>query len=143
MSRYIPAMTREMVAHRAENRCEYCLFPQEASFLAFEMEHIIAEKHGGSSDTDNLALACPYCNRNKGSDLGSLDPTTGQLTPFFNPRTQRWRDHFTLNGAEIIALTPEGRVTERILQLNDPDRLPERQGLARMGTLLVPTDPER
>ncbi len=36
-------------------------------------------------ETPNLALACPYCNRYKGTDLGSLDPETGQLTPFFNP----------------------------------------------------------
>ena len=138
MSRYIPAGIREMVAQRAENRCEYCLYPQNASFLAFEMEHIVAEKHSGSSDSDNLALACPFCNRNKGSDLGSLDPVTGHLTSFFNPRTQRWQDHFRLDGARIVALTPEGRVTERILQLNDPDRLHERQILVHAGQLTSP-----
>jgi len=104
------------------------------------MEHIVAEKHGGSSDVDNLALACPFCNRNKGSDLGSLDPMNGQLTSFYNPRTQRWRDHFALENAEIVALTPEGRVTERILQLNDPDRLNERQILVRQGVLSLPED---
>lgn len=106
------------------------------------MEHIIAEKHGGQSDTDNLALACPFCNRNKGSDLGSLDPMTGQLTPFYNPRTQHWRDHFTLEGATIVASTPEGRVTERILQLNDPDRLQERQLLVQQAMLSLPADGE-
>lgn len=137
MSRYIPAGIRELVTQRAGDRCEYCQYPQGASFLAFEIEHIVAEKHGGPSDPDNLALACPFCNRNKGSDLGSLDPMTGQLTPFFNPRTQRWQDHFTLDGAEIVALTPEGRVTERILQLNDRDRLHERQILLRAGHLTI------
>jgi 5-methylcytosine-specific restriction endonuclease McrA len=29
------------------------------------MEHIIAEKHRGSTEAENLALACPYCNRAK------------------------------------------------------------------------------
>lgn len=124
---------RRLVTERAENRCEYCLFPQTASLLTFEMEHIIAEKHGGLTQADNLALACPYCNRNKGSDLGSLDIMTGILIPFFNPRTQNWQEHFSLDGARIVPLTPEGRVTEAIFQLNEPDRVQERQELMDAG----------
>ena len=122
-----------MVRERAGERCEYCLYAQEASFLAFEVEHIIAEKHGGATTADNLALACPHCNRFKGTDLGSLDPETGQLTPFFNPRTQQWTKHFRLDGAWIAPLTPEGRVTVAILQLNHPDRILERQRLIQAG----------
>lgn len=117
---------------RAGRRCEYCLYPLEASLLTFEMEHIVAEKHGGTTALDNLALACPYCNRFKGTDLGSLDPETGQLTSFFNPRTQRWSDHFRLEGAQIVPLTPEGRATASILQLNHPDRLFERERLIQI-----------
>ena len=118
-----------MVRERAGERCEYCLYPQEASFLAFEVEHIIAEKHGGATTENNLALACPYCNRFKGTDLGSLDPESGQLTPLFNPRPQQWTEYFRLDGAWIVPLTPEGRVTVAILQLNHPDRILERQRL--------------
>jgi len=81
---YVAAALRQQVIERAESKCEYCLFPQSLSFLAFEMEHIIAEKHGATT-AENLALDRPYCNRAKGTDLGSLDPETGQLTPFFNP----------------------------------------------------------
>jgi hypothetical protein len=130
---YIPEALRRLVIERAAGRCEYCLYPQEASFLAFEMEHIIAEKHGGTTVADNLALACPYCNRFKGTDLGSLDPDTGLLTPFFNPRIQNWTNHFLLDGAEIVPLTPEGRVTVLILQFNHPGRLRERQHLIDAG----------
>jgi hypothetical protein len=103
------------------------------AFLSFEIEHIIAEKHGGATTPHNLALACPYCNRYKGSDLGSLDPETGRLTPFFNPRTQAWDDHFVLEGALIVPLTPEARVTAAILQLNHPDRVRERESLILAG----------
>jgi hypothetical protein len=82
---------RLTVIKRADGRCEYCLYPQAASFLAFEIEHISAEKHGGKTVLENLALACPYCNRYsnrfKGTDLGSLDPESGLLIPFFNPRS--------------------------------------------------------
>jgi len=130
---YVPAALRQAVIERAAGRCEYCLYPQELSFLAFEVEHIVAEKHGGDTVLGNLALACPYCNRFKGSDLGSLDPESGQLTPFFNPRTQRWADHFRLDGTQIIPLTAEGRVTVTILQFNHPDRLLERGRLIRAG----------
>ena len=85
---------RREVTERARGRCEYCRFPSDASWLTFEVEHIIAEKHGGASSFENLALACPFCNRAKGSDLASIDTETGQLTPFFNQRTERWDDHF-------------------------------------------------
>ena len=123
---YISAEFRRTVIARANERCEYCLTPQLFSFLAFEMEHIIAEKHGGDSSLDNLALACPHCNRAKGSDLGSLDPLTGILTPFFNPREQEWSDHFVFIGRVIEPLSAHGRVTTKIFQFNHPDRLAER-----------------
>lgn len=98
------------------------------------MEHIIAEKHGGVTSAENLALACPYCNRAKGTDLGSIDPDTGTLTPFFNPRIQAWQKHFQVNDdAQIVGLTPEGRVTTKILQFNHPERLLERQQLVAVG----------
>ena len=130
---YVPAALRQVVIERAGRRCEYCRYPLEASLLAFEMEHIVAEKHGGTTALDNLALACPYCNRFKGTDLGSLDPETGELTSFFNPRTQRWADHFRLEGAHVVPLTPEARVTITILQLNHADRVAERERLIRVG----------
>lgn len=127
---YVSAALRQLVTQRAGNRCEYCLFPQKATLFTFEMEHIVAEKHGGATLADNLALACPYCNRAKGTDLGSIDPVTNKLTPFFNPRTQNWQEHFQLSDeAEIVPLTPEGRVTTNILQLNDSERRLERQQL--------------
>ncbi|GAB1539054.1 HNH endonuclease signature motif containing protein [Scytonema sp. NUACC21] len=130
---YVPAHLRQLVIERAKRRCEYCLFPQSAALLTFEMEHIIAEKHRGKTEAENLALACPYCNRAKGSDLASIDPDTGTLTPFFNPRTQKWSEHFQLEGATIVPLTAEGRVTVEILQLNELERLQERERLISAG----------
>jgi hypothetical protein len=97
------------------------------------MEHVIAEKHGGRTEADNLALACPYCNRAKGSDIGSIDPVTSELTPLFNPRTQLWNEHFVLEGSGIVPLTSVGRVTVAILQMNDPERTLERARLIRSG----------
>ena len=35
---------------------------------------------------DNLAFACVFCNRYKGTDIGSIALTTNKFTRFFNPR---------------------------------------------------------
>lgn len=133
MTTYVPAALRRLVVERANNRCEYCLFPQSASLFTLEIEHIIAERHRGEITAENLALACPNCNRFKGSDLGSIDAETTQLTPLFHPRRQQWIEHFQLFGAEIRPLTPEGRVTVFLLQFNSPNRLEERQMLISSG----------
>ena len=130
---YVPATLRRLVTQRAAEQCEYCRFPQTAALFAFEMEHIIAEKHDGITVVENLALSCPCCNRFKGTDLGSIDPETQQLTPFFNPRLQKWSDHFRLDRGTIVPLTPQGRVTAKILQFNLPERILEREQLITSG----------
>lgn len=119
-------MLRRQVIERAGNRCEYCLLPAEVAFFPHEVDHVIAEKHGGGSDTDNLALACWRCNRHKGSDLTSFDPQTRQLSPLFNPRTQVWTEHFAYEGERLVGLTPEGRTTVNLLRLNSEERMSER-----------------
>lgn len=55
---YIPTMLRRQVIERAQNRCEYCLLPAEVAFFPHEVDHVIAEKHGGATNIDNLAFAC-------------------------------------------------------------------------------------
>jgi hypothetical protein len=79
---------------------------------------------------------CPNhcCNKQKGSDLASLDPPSGQTRPLFNPRKQRWAEHFSLAGnGLLISSTPEGRTTIRLLQLNQPERVEERKLLQESG----------
>ena len=90
-------------------------------------------QHGGYTDEGNLALSCMYCNRYKGPNVGSFDPQTGTLVPFFNPRTQDWNSHFELEKGVIRALTAEARVTVKILCFNDEKRIAERQRLIGLG----------
>lgn len=112
---------------RAGNRCEYCLLSTGVAFFPHEVDHVVAEKHGGgATDIDNLAFACWRCNRHKGSDLTSFDPQTSQLSPLFNPRTQVWAEHFAYEEEKIVGLTPEGRTTVNLLRLNSAERLRER-----------------
>ena len=124
---YIPATLRREIIERAKGRCEYCLLPSNIAFFPHEVDHVIAEKHGGVTEANNLAFACWRCNRHKGSDLSSLDPETKHLTPLFNPRTQSWTEHFAFQGERIIGLTPEGRATIKLLQLNSEERIAERR----------------
>ncbi len=123
---YISASLRRYVEERASFLCEYCLFDSSLSFFPHEVDHIIAVKHGGKTDQDNLALACWRCNRYKGTDLGSFDPQTNTFSFLFNPRLQDWSEHFTLEETRILGLTPEGRTTSNLLQLNSDERLTER-----------------
>ncbi|MCB0211979.1 MAG: HNH endonuclease [Anaerolineae bacterium] len=135
---YISATLRQRVYDRANGCCEYCLIPEIAVLVPHQIDHIIAEKHGGTTDAENLALSCTLCNKHKGSDIASLDPMTKKFTPLYNPRQDRWRDHFQLNNAEFVAITSIGQVTIRLLQMNRSDRVEERRLLLRSNLIHIP-----
>jgi 5-methylcytosine-specific restriction endonuclease McrA len=89
----IAVRLRRQVAERAQHRCEYCLIHEMDTFFPHEPDHVIAEKHGGPTSSENLAYSCFNCNRFKGSDLASVDPQTGKIVLLFNPREQKWKRH--------------------------------------------------
>jgi len=125
----LPESLRKFAARRAKGRCEYCLLHEDDSYAPHQVDHIVSLKHGGLSDPPNVAYACIRCNLWKGSDIGAIDPTTGQLVKLFHPRQHRWEDHFIRRGAEFVPLTPEAAATIRLLKLNHPKRQEERQAL--------------
>lgn len=129
MAETISPSLRQLIFERAEGRCEYCLLPQAVAAYKHEPDHIIPRQHDGQTTANNLALACSRCNRYKGYNIGSFDPESGDLVPFFNPRTQTWSTHFRLEGAFIRPLTPEGRVTVKMFHFNEIDRIEERERL--------------
>lgn len=133
MSDRVGADIRRLVRERANFICEYCLVSEENSYYRHQLEHIISLKHGGSSEPTNLALACIFCNRNKGSDIASIIPGAMELFRFYNPRTDVWAKHFRLEDSRIISLTDIGEVTARIFQFNSEDRILERRLLIRCG----------
>lgn len=135
---YIPAALRRRVIQRADGQCEYCFIPAVAVFAAHEIDHIIAQKHGGVTAAENLALSCALCNKHKGSDLTSLDEETGDIVPLYHPRRDRWSEHFQVHDAQFVPLTPTGRVTIRLLQLNRSDRVEERALLIAAGLMHLP-----
>jgi HNH endonuclease len=111
---------RELIKQRANHCCEYCLSQIKFSPDPFSIEHIIPRAKGGTSDFDNLAIACQGCNNFKYSHTHAIDPMTGESVPIYHPRQQNWRDHFTWtkDTTRMLGLTPAGRATIDRLQLN-------------------------
>lgn len=136
MSSYISDHLRILVATRAGFLCEYCLIHEDNTYFGCEVDHIISLKHGGLTEADNLAYACLLCNRQKGSDIGSILPNA-EFLRFFNPRKDQWGQHFRLEGAIIQPLTGIGEVTARILGFNTGERILEREVLIATGRYLT------
>jgi HNH endonuclease len=127
MASEVSAALRRSVVERAKGACEYCQLHQDFSIYTHEVDHVTATKHGGKTILENLALACLPCNRRKGSDLTSFDPETGEIARLFDPRSQIWSEHFTIERGRILGLTAVGRTTVALLKFNTPTAVLNRQ----------------
>lgn len=90
--RAVPQASRRAVARRegcepggeADASCYYCGVPGRiwwakltngrpsfwVTFPGLELDHVVPESLGGTSDPENLVLACQRCNRSKGAKVG-------------------------------------------------------------------------
>jgi hypothetical protein len=142
MPEYLSNQLRKRVAARAAFICEYCLVHEDDMYSGYQIDHVISLKHGGTSDFGNLAYACALCNVYKGTDVGSIVFPSGQFTRLYNPRSDRWLDHFAVEGSSIVPLTAIGQATIDVLQLNHSRRLPIRELLIQQKRYpnLIPTN---
>ena len=129
--KFTPAQ-RLQIARRAGFLCEYCHTPEDFSPDTFDIEHITPLFQDGSDDDSNLALACGGCNTNKYVFNTGTDPSTGLPSPLFHPREDKWQDHFSWSEdfTLLIGLTPKGRATIELLQMN-------RERLLNLGKALL------
>jgi hypothetical protein len=74
------------------------------------------------------------------SDLTSIDPDTDEIVRLYHPRKDNWHKHFQLEDAQFVPLTPIGRATVRLLQLNRSDRIEERTLLIKADILNLPPE---
>ena len=117
-------MNRELlkqIRELAGDRCDYCQMPRVHDPLPFQIDHVIAQQHGGETVLDNLAWCCLHCNKHKGPNIAGIDPLSGDVVRLFHPRQQRWARHFRWQGATLTGLTKIARATIRVLSINDPD----------------------
>lgn len=127
------------VRRRAGYRCEYCRIPESLFDVQHEIDHVIARQHHGATVLSNLALCCGRCNLHKGPNIAGIDPESGTIVSLFNPRTERWTDHFRWNGAVLEGLTPAGRATIDVLAINLPNRVAIRRIFLDRGDLPGPS----
>lgn len=85
-----------------------------------EIDYIVPEAAQGKTQLDNLCLTCRGCNSFKQDHQIGIDPDSGTEVTLYNPRTQKWHDHFkwSEDGITIIGLTAIGRATLDRLRMN-------------------------
>ena len=83
-------------------------------------------------ELENLALACQHCNLHKGPNLSGIDPISSELTRLFNPRRDRWQEHFAVEHGVIHGLTAVGRTTAYVLNMNSEHRIEFRLALREL-----------
>jgi hypothetical protein len=106
----------------------------QSPLARLQVEHIVPRKHGGGDEPANLALACIACNLHKGANLSGIDPETAQVVELFDPRNQRWAEHFAWHGHLVVGRSAIGRTTIRVLDMNSKDRV--RVRLAAPGSIV-------
>jgi HNH endonuclease len=122
---------RRLVIERARNYCEYCRYSGRYASQTSPIDHVTPLETGGQTTAENLAQSCQECNGHKAARTAATDPVTGLSVPLYNPREQRWDEHFSWSEdyLQITGLTPIGRATVEALQLN-------REGLVNMRRVL-------
>jgi HNH endonuclease len=132
---HVPRRLRERVAKAAGYRCGYWRTPESIVGFRLSIEHIIPEAKGGKTVEDNLWIACHACNEFKAARTQGRDPATGKRVRLWNPRRQKWVEHFawSKDGTEIAGLTPCGRATIATLQLNRPELVAARSLWVQVG----------
>jgi hypothetical protein len=131
----IPRRLRVRVAQAAGHCCGYCRTPESIVGFRLSVEHIIPEARGGLTVEENLWLACYACNEFKGVRTHARDPLTGKRVRLWNPRRQKWPEHFSWShdGTETIGATACGRATVAALQLNRPELVAARSLWVQVG----------
>ncbi len=125
-----------LVAERAGHRCEYCHAPEVIFNIPFEVDHIVPQAKGGADEPSNWALACRACNLHKSDVTDGLDPVTNERVLLFNPREQKWQDHFAARSEPPFRLegkTSAGRVTVAQIRMNAPLQLEARAQWVELG----------
>lgn len=113
MSTYISESLQTRIKNTDLYRCCYCLNSETNSGIHMTYDHIYASSKGGGAIFENVCLACRSCNEFKSNLTEVRDPLTREVVFLFNPRTQRWTDHFvwSFDSTKVGGLTAIGRAT--------------------------------
>jgi HNH endonuclease len=120
MSAYISVELQRRIRERFHDRCAYCQTVEALTATTFEFEHIQPLSLNGLTIFENVCLACPSCNRFKGTRQKARDPLTGEEVNLFHPHRQQWQEHFgwSEDQTKLIGRSPTGRATIEALKIN-------------------------
>jgi hypothetical protein len=132
---------RRKIRRVAKRRCGYCLSRQGLVLGMLEIEHIVPLAKSGTNEEANLWLSCRLCNCYKATQVAAVDPLTSESVPLFNPRKDKWHDHFawSSDGIRILGTTAKGRGTVEALRLNNEISIEVRRNWVLVG-LHPPTE---
>lgn len=132
---YLSAELRSRIDEADRRLCRYCLTMEANSGIRLTHDHITPVSKGGETSFENVCLACSPCNEHKADATRAVDPLTGEPVPLFNPRAQRWSDHFiwSADATRVEGSTPSGRATVIALRMNQPIVVMARGRWARVG----------
>lgn len=136
MSRpYVSVQLAAQVLADAGHRCGYCRSDERVTGSPLSIEHIVPVAAGGPTERANLWRSCRECNERKGAQIYATDPESGETVSLYNPRTQRWSDHFywSEDGLLVIGSTAIGRATVTALDLNRSHQLVARERWVLVG----------
>jgi hypothetical protein len=80
-------------------------------------------------------LACRACNLYKSDRLEGYDEVARETVCLYHPRKDLWHEHFRVLQASgtILGLTPTGRATIAILQMNRANQIAARRQWILLG----------
>lgn len=135
MSTYLSEQLRSQIEEADRRRCRYCLTSEVNSGIPPTYDHIRPVSKGGPTSFENVCLACRPCNEFKADATDSVDPLSGEAVSLFNPRTQRWSEHFAWSAdtSRVEGTTPVGRATVIALRMNRSTIVAARGRWARVG----------
>ncbi|MBI4782392.1 MAG: HNH endonuclease [Oscillatoriophycideae cyanobacterium NC_groundwater_1537_Pr4_S-0.65um_50_18] len=118
----IPQKLRDQVEEADRHCCCYCQTSEVNSGIPMTCDHIVPLSKGGANSFENVCLACRTCNEFKSDLTTATDPLTDESVPLFDPRKQKWSDHFewSADGIRVQGLTTTGRAMVLALRMNNP-----------------------
>ena len=85
---------------RANCQCEEpgCPVRHDPPHFCLEMHHVVARRHGGSHDLENLVLLCPHHHSIRTKAENESDELRASMNTEFRPKTDvDWEDHLKLS----------------------------------------------
>ena len=96
-----------------DHRCAYCQTTQANSGQPDGRRPHLARDAGGDTAFTTSVLHVVGVTSIKAPKTAAIDPLTGEMTPIFHPRHDRWQGHFAWDESTIYwsGLTQNGRAT--------------------------------